>query len=247
MNTDYNSFLQKVPFYERHKEYLPFIGDKYDTYKILLVGESHYIGQKSQDEPEFTLSYFTDHWWDGTQSELDAKYKGWYTTRAVVENYLEGNRTRGHLIFTNTAKTFSEKILDQPIAKIDKEKSQVFHYFAFMNFFQMPSLYEGMKFWDALRKFGENNKNHPVWDKCVSESSEVLDKVIDILHPQLVVFVSTSAYDAFKNSKANHANDKIIKSVPHPNCPWWHRKIKSKDNKSGKEMFADILNDILDK
>ena len=142
-------------------------------------------------------------------------------TKAVVKNYLNDERTRSYLIFSNPLKVFSKDILGKPIEKINSENVQRFNFFAFMNFFQMPSLYKGMKFWDSLRKSGETNRHWPMWDECVTKSSEVLDKVIDILEPKLVVFLSTSAYNAFKKSNARHAGDEIIQQTVHPCSPWW--------------------------
>ena len=240
MNKKYDAKFKEVPFYKIHPEYIPFVGNEYDTYRILLIGESHYIEQKNDENPKYDLDYFREHWWNGTDNELQKEYSDWYNTKAVVKNYLNGKRTRSHLIFSNPLKVFSKDILGKPIEKINSENVQQFNCFAFMNFFQMPSLYEGMKFWDSLRKSGETNRHCPMWDECVTKSSEVLDKVIDILEPKLVVFLSASAYNAFKKSNARHAGDEIIQQTVHPCSPWWYKK--NKDGRNGKELFSDILN-----
>lgn len=238
----YDSLLEDVPFYKIHKSYLPFVGDKYDTYRILIVGESHYINQKPGGTAEYDLKYFREHWWNGTSHKLDADplQEGWYCTRKVLNNYMNGHRTRGHLIFTNLVKAFSETILNQPVEHISNESAKQFRYFSFMNFFQMPSLYQGMKFWDSLKKFGETDKNCPEWDHCVKVSSAVLDEVIDILQPEAVIFASKSAHSAFSQSSARYANDAKIDVVSHPGCPWWY-------GKDGKGKFEKILIGLKDK
>lgn len=32
--------------FQIHPEYKPFVGSEYEKYRILIVGESHYIGQE---------------------------------------------------------------------------------------------------------------------------------------------------------------------------------------------------------
>ena len=62
MNGQYDKELKEIEFYKTHPEYLPFIGDLYDEFKILQVGESHYIGQTPETE-EFSIAYFDNNWW----------------------------------------------------------------------------------------------------------------------------------------------------------------------------------------
>jgi hypothetical protein len=60
MNGQYGKKLKEIEFYKTHPEYLPFVGDKYDEFKILQVGESRYIGQSDNYAP-FGLEDF-DQW-----------------------------------------------------------------------------------------------------------------------------------------------------------------------------------------
>ena len=50
----------EYPFYQVHPEYKPFVGSEYEKYKILIVGESHYIGQAYNEEIKDTydVKYF---------------------------------------------------------------------------------------------------------------------------------------------------------------------------------------------
>ena len=44
-NTEYESKLKEISFYKLHPEYIAFVGDKFEKYRILQVGESHFIPQ----------------------------------------------------------------------------------------------------------------------------------------------------------------------------------------------------------
>ena len=62
MKMQYDEALKKIDFYKVHPEYLPFVGFNFEEYRILQVGESHYIGQTPETE-EFSVAYFADYWW----------------------------------------------------------------------------------------------------------------------------------------------------------------------------------------
>ncbi len=236
----YDAELVQIPFYKDHPELLPFVGSSfYDfKYKILIVGESHYIDQ-TYGNVRYDNSYFLNHWWNGTHDEINSEpFSGWYNTRGVIENYLNGNRSKGHLIFTNLVKAFSECVLNQRIDSITTENSQVFQYLAFMNFFQMPSIIRGEKYWNSLLNTDQSTAIE-LWNVCKVNSAKVLDAVIDILKPKVVIFSSTSAFWAYQ--EAEHKHNSLIECVPHAGCKWWNKKCKKYGNKSGKEVFIDVL------
>lgn len=218
----YDKELSAIPFLSTHANYLPFVGDDYEHFRVLHVGESHYINQ-TPENCTYDLSYMMSHWWDySLDEEFLSKNEECYNTRDVLFNYLSGNRRRGHSIFTNFLKGFSDAVLEETISHITLENSQKYNYFAFMNYFQMPSLYWGMKFWDSLvRCAGNGDEALDAWNKTVQVSTEVLDKVIDIIHPSLVIITSKSAYNAYKESKGAHATDSIVINAPHPGCKYW--------------------------
>lgn len=86
------------------------------------------------------------------------EYHTWFNTRSVVNDYLAGYRTKSHGIFSNVVKSFSNVVLNDKIEHINTEESQKLNYFTFMNFFQMPSLYKGEKYWDSLKKDANGGK-----------------------------------------------------------------------------------------
>ena len=199
MNGQHDKELKEIEFYKTHPEYLPFVGDKFDEFKILQVGESHYIGQ-SDNHARFGLEYF-EKWWTDHCDELYKHPDGdpettcwgsWYNTREVIGRFLKNNQ-KNYSIFMNMIRALNEV---KELPTCDSEK-QNYQYFAFMNFFQMPSLYQGMSFKDSLYKAAkETDDPAAVCKRVVEESCTVLDKVIQILQPNAVVFTSKAAYRA---------------------------------------------------
>lgn len=257
MTLAYNEALKRIDFYRLHPEYLPFVGDRFDAFKILHVGESHFIPQQT-DEDLFPITYF-EKWWNDTCEELNnCQHKNkhnkegycwgaWYRTKSVIENYISGNRTPSHGIFTEIIKVFATVCQNRTVHHINDEEGKNYEHFAFMNFFQMPSLYKGMKYWTSLKKsalgLGMNMKQaetyaERVWSDTVKHSSNVLDDVIDILNPSIIIFTSKSAANAYKGKYKG--DPKIIIAV-HPACPRWH---ESKDGQTGKERLIKQWNTL---
>ena len=114
-----------------------------------------------------------------------------------------------------------------------------------MNFFQMPSLIRGQKYWNSLC-ISDQATALQLWNICKDNSAKVLDAVIDVLRPRVVIFSSTSAYGAYQESEHNPQHDSLIEYVPHAGCKWWNQKSQKHGNKSGKEVFINILKKYLD-
>ena len=249
MNGQYDKELKDIEFYKTHPEYLPFVGDKYDEFKILQVGESHYIGQ-CDDHAPFDLRYF-DKWWTDRCDELYKHPDGdpettcwgsWYNTQEVIGRFLKNNQ-KNYSIFMNMIRALNE-VTELPACDDEKQNYQ---YFAFMNFFQMPSLYQGMSFEASLYK-APKGTNDPatVYKRTVEESCDVLDKVIEILQPNAIVFTSKAAYKAYCNHKGEMAKqDKRIVNTVHPCCSWWNRPIKRFGGRTGRQELERALCDLL--
>jgi len=240
--------LKDIAFYQYHPEYLPFIGEKFDEYRILHIGESHFLDQSKSDA---TISLKDlEGWWTGQENPKIAEQskESNYTTRNIVNRYMNVKRTKAHGIFTNVARSFSENILGES-GLSPEAASKNYKYFAFMNFFQQPSLYKGASYWEALRyATNEDRKKHPVaselWAECACHSARVLDAVIDILEPKLVIFTSKSATEAYRDDCKNgkHAKEKdLVIYTYHPGSPYWNRPGQLTENKTGREAFEDAL------
>ena len=244
MNTKYDEKFQKLEWFKRHPQFLPFIGDNYDKYKILQIGESHYISGKKEDDG-FDIYYFRDRWWNDACENLVAQYGTCFNTRKVVEYCLNGGKSGAYNIFYNPLKSFGEVVLDEEIKQIDQNNKQLYHHFAFMNFYQMPSLHKGLKFWISLKNLAKDEGNSDlakeIFRKCVEESIKVVDEVIDILDPNIIVFTSISARDAYKGVEypelnGKYKDDKRVIYTQHPCCSHWYR--------SGKKSFEEKLKEI---
>lgn len=247
----YDELLSKIDFYKVHPEYLPFIGNKYNEYKILHIGESHYIGQKNDPlaADKYPVTYF-ENWWTNRCSDLYNEYGGWYNTRQVIGNYLSGDRHKGHSIFSETIKVFDKVYLGIDNVQINYEESQNYHYFAFMNFFQMPSLYEGVKYWDSIldsaNKLGNKQLAFDMWEMAAQISSKVLDNVIEILKPKVVIFTSESAKGAY-GKYGKYPAEPNVKYSTHPGCSWWNRPMKRYNGLTGKQELERQLFELRNK
>ena len=115
-----------------------------------------------------------------------------------------------------------------------------------MNFFQMPSLYEGVNFWNSLEM--SSNKNGvpslagEIWDEAVANSINTVNRVIDIIEPQMIVFTSISAGKAYKSWKGKYSNDSRSIYTSHPGYPYtWWKKLRSLNGKRGIDVFEEAL------
>lgn len=243
IQTDQSSELSSISHYRIHPELIPFVGSDYDKYRILIIGESHYINQP-KNASDIALNDFSE-WWEKPCPHLLENSEGWVNTRGVIDNYMSG-KSGSYGIFTNVVKSFSKTVLKREIKRITLEDKQLFSHFSFMNFFQMPSLYNGMKYWDSLRRSaklaGDKNLAEKVWKKCVEVSASVTDEVIEILKPKTVIFVSISAGNAYRNASTKQHSDTEIIYTSHPSTPFtWNKALKSLNGKKGKDVLEDAL------
>lgn len=237
----YDNQFRKIDFYEKHPCMFPFIGKNYDKYRILQVGESHYINQYC-DSIKYDAKYFSEHWWDSSFDNVldELKCKDWVDTRHVVgENFCNGVKSSSSYgIFRNPLTEFEN-------IKNYGRKDSNYNYFAFMNFFQMPALISGLKLWTSLQKSkkGWEKGDIKLWNKVCNESIKVFDAVVGIINPSVVIFTSKSAYNAYTNDEncshdaGRYKNDERLYVVCHPGCPWWNRA----NGKYGREKFKNIL------
>lgn len=234
MKLSYDETLKKIDFYQIHPEYLPFLGDHFDAFRILQVGESHYIGQTPKSE-EFSIKYFQEHWWNSKCDDVfdhkhpnDVNWGSWYTTCDVINRFFKNNQ-KNYSIFSKPLDVFRQ-VCQPKNLRGDRED---YHYFAFMNFFQMPSLYSGESFWKALEISAKKQNNeqlaYEVYETAAQVSARVLDDVIKAIDPTVVVFTSSSAWKAYQKygSYADSQDGPVMIQTAHPGCCWWNRKRKN--------------------
>ncbi|MDO9153359.1 MAG: hypothetical protein Q7U47_06585 [Paludibacter sp.] len=83
----------------------------------------------------------------------------------------------------------------------------IFDHFTFYNFFLRPAQNEG----DQLHI----DKNDKI------EANNVFEKIIQILKPEIVIFLSSKAWN---NCNVKKNDDIYINFTAHPSSIWWNRK-----------------------
>ena len=218
--------MDNRPFFGTlHPELLPYIGQNYKETGILLVGESHYVNNSTEDDLKAVNWYHSPLPASGYHELNAASAESWFDTRQVFVRY-NGNdaneeRGPGHITFSRP----TEVLHELGIGTGDKYKD--FCYFAFMNFFQRPALQRG--------------KSIQATDEDRQTANEVFKAVLQILQPKVVVFLSKKARKAFDGGSCFGGIP--MKAVSHPACQWWYRKRR--DGGCARDDFRDILKEVL--
>ncbi|MBR6403467.1 MAG: hypothetical protein IKS48_08815 [Eubacterium sp.] len=269
ISEDYIEKLKQIDFFKDniHPELMPFVGNNYSKYKVLHIGESHFIpnyfeaGFDKYGNPhllnEITLKDF-EGWWEGKYSKALREKINWYDTQSVIKDYMDGKRTKAHGIFTNTLKSFCNVVVsEEAFDSITTEDSKKYNYFAYMNFYQQPSIYANTNFTKSLYKAGYFVGKNTVeidelWYEIFDKSVEIIEKVIDILNPKVIVVTSSEiekyyrqygSIDEYgKRTEGKYYTRKNIIWLDHPGTSWWNRR--KKDSKSSKERFEERLKEI---
>ena len=212
-------------FLKRHPECLPFIGEKYDDSRLLLIGESHYIPKKA-------ICYVNrSDFYDISYDDLeDGEYKGWINTRSVFENRVY-NRVDFKNFFSNPA-TEIAKIINNTNSPSKEQRISAMHQYAFINYFKRPAYDRGK----TIRGLTDNDYKY---------AYEITRYIISVLKPKLIIFLSRKAYYAFCDMRKQDdvlIPESMVKSVSHPSCCWWHRKRK--DGKCAREDFSNYISAI---
>ena len=119
----YDNKLLEMDFYknsETHRLMLPYIGSEYGKYKVLIVGESHYLGEDSDREKVKDFNK-----WLADKNEIKLMNEEYINTREVVKKHRSNNNKQP--FFSNIKKE---------IINIEKFWDKV----SFMNFFIVPSI-----------------------------------------------------------------------------------------------------------
>jgi hypothetical protein len=119
-----NNKLQKISFYEQYPEYIPFIGNDFEKYRILLLGESHFFNNESETNKN------PEDWYKNDNSKLNNKEKLRINTQFVVNNFTKTKSRRA--VFGKIDSTLKECDYQNGIQSV-----------AFMNAFQRPAIGNG--------------------------------------------------------------------------------------------------------
>lgn len=242
MKYDYDSKLLEIDFYRYHREYLPYIGEHYEKYKVLHVGESHYICLDKTNEEKYNLDYFRENWFNSNCEEILQLDEGAYNTRDVLCDYLEYGLT-GKRRYNNIFQNFINTFIDSGVCKEEdlENKRELYKNMAFINFMQMPALYDGKSLYTS---FITNSQHSSVsademWEYVARKSTEIFDQVVEIIEPKLIVFTSSQARDAYMKNGGKYSEIDDILYLCHPGCSWWNRSNGSR--KSSREQLEEVL------
>lgn len=213
---EFDNELSKIEHYseKHHSEMMPFIGYHYNKSRILLVGESHFYEYNDINNQEFEIKYLKEFWYSEPTPDIFS-YKDNFNTRKVIHNFLSLKRTKAHSIFKNPARCVMEAYDLNYVSD-----SEAFNTFAFMNYFQRPSL-------EAHESINNSEKDAKI-------AYNTFLGVCKVINPKAVVFLSKKAYECYINS-CDKKTSVPIEVVCHPTCSHWN-------GKDGKEKFVKIIN-----
>jgi len=119
----YDNKLLEINFYKNsktHRLMLPYIGSEYEKYKVLIVGESHYLGE---DDDREKVKDFKK--WLTDKNEIKLIKPEYINTRCVVKEHCNNK---------NKQPFFS--MIKKEIINVENFWNKV----SFMNFFIVPSI-----------------------------------------------------------------------------------------------------------
>ena len=179
IDESYDNELKEIEFYKNsttHQYMLPYIGFNYQEHKVLLVAESHYLGN---DEDRKKVANFKEWYEDKGNISLSEKGYGYINTRGVVQTW-----------FFNGNGLFQKIKKELDIANIDIK--YFWERIAFMNFFIVPSTNGSREIYSTKE----------VEEKSLSNFEEV----IKILKPNYILFLSKKSYYIFAARKSDYFN-----------------------------------------
>jgi hypothetical protein len=174
---------------------------------------------------------------ESKKKELD---NSWYETRVLSAELNGYHNTRGvvhdfkHRLFANIQKEL--KVQSQSLN---------FKFVVWYNFFQKPALHK-------------STIKNQITEKDIQVSHEVFEKLLEILKPNVVIFLSKLAFDTLQKD----SNGKYVRKydpekkcylfkeyeVPiywahHPNSSYWHSSKLTGSN--GIQRFRNSINNII--
>lgn len=221
MTSSYDSTLsEKVPHLKNYPNYLPHISAGYPeaSVKILIVGESHYLNKKYDDQVT------ADHWYDNpvdVTAMLKDNLSG-MNTRLVIKDFNGPNRTiKPYRIFLNLESAYENVYANR----------NLFTECAYINYFQRPA--------------ERNGKSIKATSRDHQHAFENITALIETINPDKVIFVSRKAFDSYK-AQVKDVDYKKVNVVPHPACAWWNKKSPrygvNNIPSTGREKFMRIIN-----
>ena len=230
----YDDKLMENDFLKRHYECLPYIGEKYEKYRLLIIGESHYA-ENDKNGNEYLSSIDNKTYYEKKFEEINVggfkekEYEKWINTRIVLNHRKDDKVNSG--FFTNITSEIAKVIFNNININYynQNELKKTLDYFAFFNYFKRPSFSQGK----------EINSTKEDEDFAFNISKYI----IDVIKPKYIAFISKRSYNLFMDRYKNDISNLEIEGFQHPSCPWWNIKMKS--GKNAKEKFREFMNYII--
>ncbi|PWH86289.1 hypothetical protein [Brumimicrobium oceani] len=216
-NLAYDDKLMEINHYKKHPQMMPYVGEDYDTYKILIISESHYVPDNFKGD--------ISNWYDNPTLELVNSMKGNTNTRGVINNFFDKNR-KGHRLFHNI-----NSALKNGNKNIDLKSV------AWYNFYQKPAKHK-----KEFKK--DNSLDKKIAIEVFEENIKILDpKLIFFVSKNAFGSLQNGKGD-YKDRKwceilkgHKFKNHQVpIQVAVHPNCSWWNRKHGQR-KETGKQQF----------
>lgn len=229
-NTEYDKSLELVSIYQTHPEMLPYIGKQYNKYRILCVGESHYLSKQTEN-----FSYDLGKWYTENLTEqgydennpLHKSFSAFFTRYVMYDCLAKKERGAGYSMFYRPAKACFNIL--------GCEKDDVWEHFAFMNYYQRPAGIRG----ESINKQKE--------DSQISKLSFI--DVCKNIKPHKIIFLSKKAYNDWMSEQTVAEEEAVYKeiscAVSHPTSRWWERKRK--DGGCAKNDFIKAIKETIEK
>jgi ribosome-associated toxin RatA of RatAB toxin-antitoxin module len=163
----YNRDFKTIPHYRNYPQMIPWVGKEYGlnrNKRILVVGESHYLPEKS------VIHMKSRTWYSSNEEKLNEDEKEWTFTVGIISGQFYEHRS--HWIFKN----IEEAIRDTGFNP--KMNEHMFRHIAYYNYFQRPAI-EGLSLVPD--------------DIDLRNSAEVFWSIIRIIKPGYICFVSKLA------------------------------------------------------
>jgi hypothetical protein len=228
---EFDERMKEIPYFELYPQMIPFIGKHYASSeeKLLLLAQNPIIDEKFLlKSPE--MKNILDNWYILDMDKIkENKNIFWYIEKWTnleknLIKYAKGNFIgvpRSQYLFSSIIKASKE------IDFFNQNQESIFSYIAFMDFFQKPHLPE---------EFKPNEQDKEM-------SLKILKKVIEIIQPTLIFFISDLGYRIWESSDMPVLFDKInVGYGSLPASPWWNRKDKEKLN--GEERFKNFIKEM---
>lgn len=202
--------LSEIEIFRRFPNFIPFVGDKYADAptKLLLVWESYY------DTKNKTTQY-------------DKNVKRWYEEepKETIDGlfskmYKDGRQP--HNNHWNFASKMHKNGIDRGNPTFKKiAKVLPFEYCAGYNYYLRPATNA-----TSIKTKALDNE----------VAADTLQKIIETLKPNFVLFFSKKSYEAFGRKEYGGAT---IEKFVHPASAWWN-KGHGKPKQTGKERFEEF-------